>query len=166
MGALIGLRLTKQISFVLEIPMKDATFWVNSKNILYWIQGRSRNYKSIVSHRVGKIDDESSPEQWKYVSTEFNPADFGTCGLRFRGKPATQQMAPLPCIRLEVTMKPFMNCTVHYAGPYLTVQGRGKSREKRYLCLFLCLQTHCVHLEMAWSLETDGFLKVLTRMVA
>jgi hypothetical protein len=31
---------------------------------------------------------------------------------------------------------------------------------------FACSQIHCVHLEMAWSLETDGFLKALTRMVA
>ena len=37
---------------------------------------------------------------------------------------------------------------------------------KRYLCLFLCLQTHCCHLEMATSLETDAFLNGLTRMVA
>ena len=88
------------------------------------------------------------------------------CQRRFRGKPATQQMAPLPIIRLEVTMKPFTNCAVDYAGPYLTVQGRGKTRAKRYLCLFLCLQTHCCHVEMAWSLDTDGFLNALTRMVA
>ncbi len=63
-------------------------------------------------------------------------------------------------------MKPFTNCAVDFAGPFITIQGRGKSRVKRYLCLFVCLQTRCVHLEMAWSLETDGFLKALTRMVA
>jgi hypothetical protein len=88
------------------------------------------------------------------------------CKRRFRGKPLQQQMAPLPRIRLELTMKPFTNCAVDFAGPFFTIQGRGKSRIKRYLCLFLCLQTHCVHLEMAWSLEADGFLKALTRMVA
>ena len=54
----------------------------------------------------------------------------------------TQQMAPLPKILLERTMKPFTNTAVDYGGPYLTKQGRGKSRQKRYLCLFLCLQTH------------------------
>ena len=88
------------------------------------------------------------------------------CRIRFRGKPATQQMAPLPTIRLEATMKPFTNCAVDFAGPYLTVQGRGKVRTKRYMCLFLCLQTHCCHVEMAWSLDTDGFLNALTRMAA
>ena len=89
-----------------------------------------------------------------------------TCKRRFTGKPGVQQMAPLPNIRLELTMKPFTNCAVDFAGPYLTKQGRGKTRTKRYLCLFLCLQTHCCHLEMAWSLETDGFLQAFTRMVA
>jgi len=88
------------------------------------------------------------------------------CRIRFRGKPATQQMAPLPTMRLEATMKPFTNCAVDFAGPYLTVQGRGKVRVKRYMCLFLCLQTHCCHVEMAWSLDTDGFLNALTRMAA
>ena len=32
--------------------------------------------------------------------------------------------------------------------------------------LFVCLQTHCCHLEMASSLETDAFLNAFTRMVA
>ena len=88
------------------------------------------------------------------------------CKRRFTGKPCTQQMAPLPKLRLELTMKPFTNCAVDFADPYFTKQGRGKTRTKRYLCLFVCLQTHCCHLEMAWSLETDGFLQALTRMVA
>ena len=60
----------------------------------------------------------------------------------------------------------FTNCAVDRAGPYLTVQGRGKVRVKRYLCLFLCLQTHSGHVEMAFSEDTDGFLNALTRMVA
>ncbi|XP_067036333.1 uncharacterized protein [Acropora muricata] len=87
------------------------------------------------------------------------------CQRRFRGKPAAQQIAPLPAIRLEATMKPFTNCAVDFARPYLTAQGRGKVRVKRYLWLFLCLQTHC-HVDMAWSFDTDGFLNALTPMVA
>lgn len=78
----------------------------------------------------------------------------------------TKQMARLPAIRLEATMKPFTNCLVDFSGPHLTVQGRGKVRAKQYLCLFLCLQTHCCHVEMALSLDTNGFLNALTRMVA
>ena len=35
---------------------------------------------------------------------------------------------------------------------------------KRYLCLFTCAATHAVHLEMAWSLDTDSFLAAFSRM--
>ena len=63
-------------------------------------------------------------------------------------------------------MKPFTNCAVDFAGPYLTAQGRGKVCVKRYLWLFLCLQTDCCHVQMACLFDTDGFLNALTRMVA
>ena len=88
------------------------------------------------------------------------------CARHFRVQPVQQQMAPLPQIRLQMTTKPFANCAVDFGGPYLTVQGRGRSRAKRYLCLFLCLQTHCCHLEMATSLNTGAFLNAFVRMAA
>ena len=75
-------------------------------------------------------------------------------------------MAPLPQIRLQMTTKPFANCAVDFGGPCLSMQGRGRPRAKRYLCLFMCLQTHCCHLEMATSLETDAFLNAFMRMTA
>jgi len=88
------------------------------------------------------------------------------CARPFRVQPAQQQIAPLPQIRLQMTTRPFANCAVDFAGPYLTVPGRGKTRAKRYLCLFLCLQTHCCHLEMATSLDTGAFLNAFVRMTA
>ena len=416
MGALTGLRLTLKICRALELPMMKATFWVDSVNVGFWVQEQSRNLKPFISHRIGEIHDESSPDQWRYVPTKLNPADQGTrgvlvqnlikddcwwygppflksgedewpqrkfgkapealkevksdnreqflekeicmntqsyyvnavipkstpdpmeyskwyrsksrgkleigmslvrvngwinrflanvrkpqndreigelnpselkqaeeqiiktaqrdcfqdeiralednkplprkstllkitpklyggllrsntrlrysndlpeeikfpiilpknhivtklivkyhheqeghemgvnftlnhlrekyfviqgrqqvkrcikecaeCNRRFRSCPVRQQMAPLPRIRLEMTQKPFANCATDFAGPFYTMQGRGRPRVKRYLCLFVCLQTHCCHLEMATSLDTDAFLNALTRMVA
>ena len=84
----------------------------------------------------------------------------------FQSPPVQQQMAPLLQIRLQMTTKPFANCAVDFGGPYLTIQSCGRSRAKRYLCLFLCLQTHCCHLEMATSLETDAFFNTFMQMTA
>ena len=85
------------------------------------------------------------------------------CNRRFRGCPAKQQMATLPRFQLDMTPRPFPNCATDFAGPFCIMQGRGRPRMKRYLCLFVCLQTHCSHLNMATSLETDVFLNALTR---
>ena len=90
--------------------------------------------------------------------------EYAECNRRFRRCPARQQMVPLPRIRLEITQKPFTNFATNFAGPFYTMQGRGRPRGKRYLCLFVCLQTHCCHLEMVTSLETDAFLNALTRI--
>ena len=77
-----------------------------------------------------------------------------------------QVMAPLPQCRLRFSFRPFNQCAVDYAGPFVTIRGRGKARQKRYLCLFTCLAPRAVHLEMAWSLDTESFLNAFTRFTS
>ena len=89
--------------------------------------------------------------EWDYECNE--------CKKR-RSKPACQIMAPLPKTRLRFSFRPFAQTAVDFAGPLYTVQGRRKPRQKRWLCLFTCLETRAVHLEMAWGLDTDTFLSV------
>ena len=50
MGALADLRLTLRICAALEIPRNKATFWVDSINVGFWVQGQSPNFKPFVSH--------------------------------------------------------------------------------------------------------------------
>ena len=88
------------------------------------------------------------------------------CKKRFTANPVGQMMAPLPRPRVISSMKAFCRVGVDYGGPYLTKQGRGKSRAKRYLCLFTCLVTRAVHLEMAYALDTDSFMNAFARMVS
>lgn len=83
---------------------------------------------------------------------------------RRKAKAMTQIMAPLPPRRVTDTLRAFANIGVDFGGPFLVKQGRGKVRQKRYLCLFTCLSTRAVHLEMAYSLDTDSFLNAFWRM--
>ena len=84
---------------------------------------------------------------------------------RRKGKPVSQIMSPLPEIRLRKPLKAFAQVAVDFGGPYITIQGRGKRREKRYLCLFTCLNSRAVHLEMAFGLDTSSFMNAFYRMV-
>lgn len=81
MGALIGVRLAKQICASMEIDPEKTTYWIDSLNVGYWIRGHSRQYKTFVAHRVGEIHEHTSPGQWRYVPTKLNTADRGTRGL-------------------------------------------------------------------------------------
>ena len=85
---------------------------------------------------------------------------------RRKAKICQQIMAPLPVSRLKSSLRAFTRTAVDYAGPFITIQGRGKRRQKRYLCLFTCLATRAVHLEMAFGLDTDAFLNALYRMTS
>ena len=73
-------------------------------------------------------------------------------------------MAPLPLARLQTSLKAFTRTAVDFGGPFITIQGRGKRRQKRYLCLFTCLATRAVHLEIAFGLDKDSFLNAFYRM--
>jgi hypothetical protein len=85
---------------------------------------------------------------------------------RRKSKTAKQVMAPLPNVRLRFTFRPFDQTAVDFAEPFITIQGRGKKRLKRWLCVFTCLSVRAVQLEMAWSLDTDTFFNAFTRFTS
>ena len=53
----------------------------------------------------------------------------------------------------------FSKTAVNFGDPFKTVQGRGKRRTKRCLCLFTCFKSQAVHLEMPLRSGTNTFLK-------
>ena len=84
--------------------------------------------------------------------------------IKRKAKCAKQIMAPLPLNRLKLSLRAFTRTAVDFGGPFVTIQGRGKQRQKRYLCLFTCLASRAVHLEVAYGLDTDSFLRAFYRM--
>ena len=81
MGAIVGVRLTTRISEVLGVKMTNSTFWSDIVNVLWWLRGRSRNFKPFVANRVGEIQTRTDPKQWGYVPTGVNPADMFSRGM-------------------------------------------------------------------------------------
>ena len=83
---------------------------------------------------------------------------------RLNAKREKQVMGPLPRARLEAYHPPFTFTGVDLFGP-LTVQwGRGTA--KRWGCLFKCLTTRAVYLEVTPSLEADDFIMILGQFIS
>ena len=91
-------------------------------------------------------------------------------------KAQKQQMATLPEFRIpsihqstadmKQALLPYTHTGLDYGGPLVTKQGRAKARQKRWFCLFTCLQCRAIHIEMVWSLSTDSFLQAFERFIA
>lgn len=80
MGAIVGLRLTQSVSRVLELPVKAASFYSDSTDVLWWVRGRGRDFRPFVANRIGEIQISTKPRQWQHVSTDKNPADLCSRG--------------------------------------------------------------------------------------
>ncbi|XP_076810887.1 uncharacterized protein LOC143453439 [Clavelina lepadiformis] len=81
----------------------------------------------------------------------------------WKAKTGEQLMAPLPEARVTPGHRPFTNTGVDYMGPLMVKQGR--SQVKRYGCIFTCLATRAIHIEIAFSLETSSFISAYRRFI-
>lgn len=84
------------------------------------------------------------------------------CG-RYSARVGEQIMADLPADRVDLGCLPFTHCGVDLFGHFFVK--RARSDLKRYVALFTCLTTRCVHLEVCESLDMHDFLEAF-RMLA
>lgn len=86
--------------------------------------------------------------------------------FRINPQPLQPFMSDLPSYRVN-QVKPFSVVGVDLGGPFRIKLGshRGAKMDKAYLCLFVCLATKAVHLEVVSTLTTEGFIAALRRFV-
>ena len=75
-----------------------------------------------------------------------------------------QIMADLPPERLDWHHPPFYKVGLDFFGPFNVVYGRGNV--KIYGCIFTCMSSRAIHLEMLHSLNADAFMNSLRRFIA
>lgn len=80
--------------------------------------------------------------------------------------PMQPKMGDLPLPRIS-QVKPFLHSGVDYGNPFsiLMSRYRGAKTCKSYICLFVCMATKALHLELASDLTSDAFLACLRRFV-
>ncbi|XP_014679031.1 PREDICTED: uncharacterized protein LOC106818875 [Priapulus caudatus] len=86
-----------------------------------------------------------------------------TCRKLF-AKPRCQIMADLPQERVDSDKPPFTYVGIDVFGTFLVKVNR--SEVKRYGCMFTCLVSRAVHIEMLYSLETESFINGFRRFIS
>ena len=76
-------------------------------------------------------------------------------------------MSDLPPFRFADAEKqyPFINVGLDYFGPFY-IADNSRKLEKQYICIFTCLVTRSVHLEVCHILDTDSCLLAIRRFVS
>ncbi len=86
---------------------------------------------------------------------------------RAYAKPLQQVMGLLPAVRTTPS-PPFSSTGVDFAGPFTLRMGytRKPVLIKTYACVFICLTTRAIHIELCSSLEADEFRAAFQRFCA
>ena len=80
-AAVLASRLCKTIENEVRIPLQESILFTDSEIVLAWIRNQGRRLKPFVSSRVGEIQSNVQPAQWKHIPSEHNVADDVSRGI-------------------------------------------------------------------------------------
>lgn len=108
-------------------------------------------------------------QYWILASRQIIKSRLRTCIACYRLRPRGIQplMGDLPKFRLQ-QVKPFTITGVDYAGP-ISLKASSTRRTlpcQAYICLFVCMTTKALHLELASDLSTVTFLMAMCRFIS
>jgi hypothetical protein len=78
-AAVVATRLDKMVRHESDIRIDASQFWTDSTCVLGYL--KNRIFQTFVANRIATILETSSPIQWRYVTSEQNPADDASRGL-------------------------------------------------------------------------------------
>ena len=86
----------------------------------------------------------------------------------YRPRLEQQKMGELPAYRVSSTQVAFNHVGIDCAGPFITKAGRIRNPllGKAHICVFVCLTTKAVHLEVVSEESTAAFQAALDRFIA
>lgn len=79
-AAVVSVAASNTLKEELGLADIDEYFWTDSKVVLGYVNNEARRFHTFVSNRIQKIHLSTTPQQWRYVSTNDNPADLASRG--------------------------------------------------------------------------------------
>ena len=79
-AATVSVRVANVLKEELDYEEIQDFYWTDTKVVLGFISNESRRFH-VYANRTQFIRDQTSPDQWRYVESESNPADEGSRGV-------------------------------------------------------------------------------------
>ncbi|XP_028261477.1 uncharacterized protein LOC114435739 [Parambassis ranga] len=80
-AAVVAVRTSEFLRKELEVNAQDF-FWTDSKVVLGYVNNDARRFHVFVANRVQRIKESTTASQWRHVTSEKNPADHASRGLK------------------------------------------------------------------------------------
>ena len=80
-AATMVVRISNVLSRELNLTIDKFVFWTDSTSVLKYIANESTRFHTFVANRVSVIREVTNVDQWRYVESEKNPADYASRGL-------------------------------------------------------------------------------------
>ena len=81
-AAVISVKLSHMIRDELDLTVNKVIYWTDSTSVLKCINNEIKRFHTFESNRLTVIHNGSTPQQWRYVNRDDNPADDGSKGLK------------------------------------------------------------------------------------
>ncbi|XP_046339933.2 uncharacterized protein LOC124121032 [Haliotis rufescens] len=81
-AATLAVRMSSLILQELQVKVDTTFFWTDSMSVLRCIFNTNARFKTFVANRIAVIRDCSDIDQWRYVSSKENPADYASRGIK------------------------------------------------------------------------------------
>jgi hypothetical protein len=81
-GAVLLVEAVQRVLKEIDLEIAQVTYYTDSRVVLGYITNESKRFYVYVANRVQLIRSLSSPDQWRYIESERNPADLATRGVK------------------------------------------------------------------------------------
>ncbi|GFW80506.1 integrase catalytic domain-containing protein [Trichonephila clavipes] len=139
-AAVLLAKLVHRVKQALKLNVTNTFLWSDSLIVLSWIRKESYQLKTFVANRIATIQEMTSSEQWRYVATEDNPADFVSRGM--------------DSLKLKT-------CELWWNGPKFLMSNQYPQRQ----IPVAVIKDPAVHLDIVTDLTSNAFIATLKRFI-
>ena len=82
--ATLSVKVSHMLRRELDIPVGSEVLWTNSQFVLGYISNEAGWFKMFVANRIQFIRESTKVQQWHYVSSQSNSANYASRGLDAR----------------------------------------------------------------------------------